>query len=382
MKSSPTCSVPFCTRIVASGPLPGSSVASSTVPWAWRAGFAFKSSSSACSRIWSSSSWTFWPVLAEIGVASVVPPNSSSTTPCVSRSCLTFCTLAAGRSILLIATTRGTPAFLACEIASIVCGMIASSAATTKTTMSVTCAPRARMDVKASWPGVSRNVVDVAHDRDHRRARLEIAHLLLGRFFGRGEGILLFPLRLEAEGGGDQLDHVEVEALVDRHHLPQLLEGEADDLLGGHLQDVRELGHRDELGHAHQRLLALLFVAPLLLLDFAEARPLLAPVRSLLRHRPLDRRQRAGDVLGHRFLIHQRLLALFALLALLAPPLLLWNRARRGRRDGSGRRRHGAAGRGTRHRLGPHGRRDQWPRRGGREGGRGERCGDVGRGGR
>jgi hypothetical protein len=32
-------------------------------------------------------------------------------------------TLAAGRSILLIATIIGTPAFLACEIASIVCGM-------------------------------------------------------------------------------------------------------------------------------------------------------------------------------------------------------------------------------------------------------------------
>jgi len=47
-------------------------------------------------------------------------------TPCASKSCFTFCTLAAGRSILLIATTSGTPAFLACEIASIVCGMIAS----------------------------------------------------------------------------------------------------------------------------------------------------------------------------------------------------------------------------------------------------------------
>src|SRR5206468_211347 len=85
---------------------------------------------------------------------------------------------------------------------------------------------------------------------------------------------------LEAEGRCDQLDHVEIEALVDRHHLPELLEGEADDLLGGYLQDVRELGDRDELGHAHQRLLALLLVAPLLLLDLAEARPFLAAVRA------------------------------------------------------------------------------------------------------
>ena len=42
---------------------------------------------------------------------------------------------------------------------SIVCGMTLSSAATTSTAMSVTLAPRARRAVKASWPGVSRNVV-------------------------------------------------------------------------------------------------------------------------------------------------------------------------------------------------------------------------------
>src|SRR3989441_1317488 len=81
-------------------------------------------------------------------------------TPWARRSCLTFCTLAVGRSILLIATTIGTPAFLACEIASMVCGMMASSAATTSTTMSVTWAPRARIAVNASWPGVSRKVME------------------------------------------------------------------------------------------------------------------------------------------------------------------------------------------------------------------------------
>ena len=58
-----------------------------------------------------------------------------------------------------MATIIGTPAFLACEMASMVCGMTASSAATTSTTMSVTWAPRARMAVKASWPGVSRKVI-------------------------------------------------------------------------------------------------------------------------------------------------------------------------------------------------------------------------------
>ena len=58
-----------------------------------------------------------------------------------------------------MATIIGTPAFLAWLMASTVCGMTWSSAATTSTTMSVTWAPRARMAVKASWPGVSRKVM-------------------------------------------------------------------------------------------------------------------------------------------------------------------------------------------------------------------------------
>ena len=63
------------------------------------------------------------------------------------------------RSTLLIATTIGTSAARAWEIDSFVCGMTPSSAATTSTAMSVTFAPRARMAVNASWPGVSRNVI-------------------------------------------------------------------------------------------------------------------------------------------------------------------------------------------------------------------------------
>ena len=66
---------------------------------------------------------------------------------------------ASGRSILFTATTIGTSAARACEIDSLVCGMTPSSAATTSTAMSVTFAPRARIAVNASWPGVSRNVM-------------------------------------------------------------------------------------------------------------------------------------------------------------------------------------------------------------------------------
>ncbi len=44
-------------------------------------------------------------------------------------------------------------------MASSVWGITPSSAATTSTAMSVTSAPRARMAVKASWPGVSMKVI-------------------------------------------------------------------------------------------------------------------------------------------------------------------------------------------------------------------------------
>ncbi len=71
----------------------------------------------------------------------------------------TFCGFASGLSILFTATTIGTSAARAWLIDSTVCGMTPSSAATTRTAMSVTFAPRARRAVNASWPGVSRNVI-------------------------------------------------------------------------------------------------------------------------------------------------------------------------------------------------------------------------------
>ena len=57
---------------------------------------------------------------------------------------------AAGLSILFTATIIGTPAAFAWSIASSVCGIGPSSAATTITTRSVTLAPRARIRVNAS----------------------------------------------------------------------------------------------------------------------------------------------------------------------------------------------------------------------------------------
>ncbi len=89
---------------------------------------------------------------------------SSTTTSCDSSSCRTRVGLASSLSILLMATMIGAPAALAWRIASMVCGITPSSAATTSTTMSVTLAPRARMAVNASWPGVSMNVILLPSD--------------------------------------------------------------------------------------------------------------------------------------------------------------------------------------------------------------------------
>ncbi len=96
---------------------------------------------------------------AEISQKMVVPPHSSGWRPSSESWVLTLSTLASGRSTLLIATMIGTLAAFAWSMASRVWGITPSFAATTRMTMSVMSAPRARIFVKAAWPGVSRNVI-------------------------------------------------------------------------------------------------------------------------------------------------------------------------------------------------------------------------------
>ena len=109
--------------------------------------------------MYSSRSSTPSPVLALTGTTTVSPPYSSGTRLSWVRSVLTRSMSACGKSILLMATIRGILAAWACATASRVCGMIESSAATTMMAMSATFAPRARMVVKASWPGVSMKTI-------------------------------------------------------------------------------------------------------------------------------------------------------------------------------------------------------------------------------
>ncbi len=193
---------------------------------------------------------------------------------------------ALSRSTLVTATTIGTSAARAWLIASMVCGITPSSAATTSTAMSVTCAPRARMAVNASWPGVSMNViergpvgrvardavrtdalrdaagftghdvrvadrveqrrlavVDVTEHRDDRRARLEQRVVFLVVFAQHREELdLLLAPRLDQQHGGaerlrDQLDHLVGERHGRGDHLARLEE------------DLHEVGGRAvELG--------------------------------------------------------------------------------------------------------------------------------------
>ena len=132
------------------GPRPLSMRASMTVPRAARFGLALSSWISASRTRFSSSASTPSPVLAEIGQTIVSPPHSSGTRPYSVSCCLMRSGFAPWTSILLMATTSGTPAALAWLMDSTVCGMMPSSAATTRMAMSVTMAPRARMDVNAS----------------------------------------------------------------------------------------------------------------------------------------------------------------------------------------------------------------------------------------
>ena len=89
----------------------------------------------------------------------VDPPQSSGMSSYSVSSCFTLSTFALGLSILLIATIISIPAALAWLIASTVCGITPSSAATTSIAISVDFAPRIRIAVNASCPGVSRKVI-------------------------------------------------------------------------------------------------------------------------------------------------------------------------------------------------------------------------------
>ena len=242
-------------------------------------GLALSSSTSESRMIDSSRSSRFCFVFADTSTNIVSPPHSSGWRPRFVISVRTRSGCAPSLSILLTATRIGTPAAFAWSIASRVCGITPSSAATTMTAMSVTWAPRARMAVNASWPGVSRKViglvadvdlvgadvlgdaagltgddvglahgveqrrlavVDVAHDRDHRRALDEVLRGvlelgLLVDLVGRVD-----DLDLLVELVGEDLDRVVGQRLGERGHLAQLHQL-LDDLGDRHAEVLRDV---------------------------------------------------------------------------------------------------------------------------------------------
>ena len=246
-------------------------------PDASASGFALSSSTSAWSRIDFRSPSRFCLALAETSSKIVSPPHSSGWSPWVTSSLRTRSGLASGRSILFTATTIGTCAALAWSIASTVCGMTPSSAATTSTATSVDLgaagahggerlvarrveerdlaavghvdlvgadvlgdAAGLGVDDRRLADGVEERglaVVDVAHDGHDRRPGLERVRLvlerdLLGLLVGR-----VADLDLALELAADQLDRLVAQRLRDLHHL------------------VRRHQERDDLGRRDAELL-------------------------------------------------------------------------------------------------------------------------------
>ena len=154
-RASPTFRVPRSTMTEALGPRPTCTCDSMTIPLTGQVGLACNSRTSACSKIISKRSSMLVPFKAETSTAMVSPPQSSGAMPFSCICCLTRSTLAPLASILLIATTIALFASLANFRASSVCGLKASSAATTRTAISVMLAPRSRINEKAACPGVS-----------------------------------------------------------------------------------------------------------------------------------------------------------------------------------------------------------------------------------
>ena len=156
---SPTCNVPCWTNNEATEPFPLSKRASITEPAPLWFGLACNSNISASKRIISNNSSRFLPNFADISTKIVSPPQLSGINSYSVSCSITWLGFAPGLSILLTATIIGTPAALAWLIASIVWGITPSSAATTKTVISVISAPLARILVNAACPGVSKKVI-------------------------------------------------------------------------------------------------------------------------------------------------------------------------------------------------------------------------------
>ena len=139
--------------------MPLSILDSITTPEAKPVADALRSNISDCNNILSLSLFKFSFFVADTSTNKVSPLRSSAINSYCIKSFLILLIFLSGKSHLLMATIIGTFAALECWIASTVCGLIPSSAATTSTTMSVIFDPLALISVNAACPGVSIKVI-------------------------------------------------------------------------------------------------------------------------------------------------------------------------------------------------------------------------------
>mmetsp|Transcript_19966 Transcript_19966/g.40135 ORF Transcript_19966/g.40135 Transcript_19966/m.40135 type:complete len:205 (-) Transcript_19966:2294-2908(-) len=128
-------------------------------PRAGFSGFALNSRTSASKRIFSSNSSIPSFVTADTLAHCTSPPKSSVNTSYDASSPSSLGMSVVGLSILFTATITGTSAALIILMLSTVCSITPSSAATTRTTTSVTLAPLPRISLNAACPGVSMKVI-------------------------------------------------------------------------------------------------------------------------------------------------------------------------------------------------------------------------------
>src|ERR1051325_8561644 len=122
--------------------------------------------------------------------------------------------------------------------------MTPSSAATTSTTTSVAFAPRARIIVKASWPGVSRKTMGTCAARAS-----SMASIVWGMTPSPAADDGLNRLGHDAVvGRDDEHDNVRGLRAARAHHREGFVAGrvEEDD---GHVRGARELDGLNRLGH-------------------------------------------------------------------------------------------------------------------------------------
>ena len=159
---SPTRSVPVCTSIRASTPRLRSSSASTTTPTPGRFGFAFNSATSATSSMLSSRSGMPSPALAETSTSITSPPHFSTTNSCSER--LAAYPLGVGVGAVHLVDGHDDRHFRRLDVVYRLHGLRHHAVVRCDDEhrdVRHLCAPRARMAVNASWPGVSMNVTGV-----------------------------------------------------------------------------------------------------------------------------------------------------------------------------------------------------------------------------